>query len=776
MLDLKYVLRLASMVVLTILSACSWIDSDDDDDEAASIAPTAAFSTSLTSGSAPLEITFTDTSQPGSSAITGWSWAFGDGGTSSEQNPSYTYQNEGSYSPTLTVTTAVGSNSVTGPTIEVTPSNEPPTASFTSDISSGRAPLVVTFSDTSADGTSDINTWLWDFGDGNQSSEQNPQHTYANAGQYTVTLTVTSAAGSDSTTSASTIDVEAANIGISLALLQTDGRQIELSDLPQVTSTTFTVESVRFDANNDVIVEIRPDEASGILNLQADGFFESLVYLDSGLAASRQPLTLLPLTPPIQVNALLGGTYTGIDGAKVQFQPETLIDVDGRVPTDPVTLYIQPVNTNDRAERSAFPGSFLGRPLTLAEDIPIYSYGVVNMSLFDTAGRPVQLRDGATAELTLPIYAEQNLDETAVAAGQQIPFWILDEVTGIWEQQSLATVVEEPLAPTGFALAATTTHFSWFNTDAWGVPGSAPGGGTSQWCDLRVLIAGLEMNELYRISLSRATPGLPSSTITRTRAFTGDATTATIPAASGFIAQATKIDTDIADRAGFFCRDGNPVDITLDLSTEDTPEFLEFFATVRPVFEYNSDTELFEINRNRVTTSALFIKAENMLLNAPFMETPVELPTYLPFDEDLFPSDISPQIITATLTNDLGSVTEEAEIEYIEESSPLVDRVQAFTDPDGIAQFSWDVEGADTVAIYLLGPTFDPTNLGILFTDTDPNNVPTPELGFSTGGLRDYDGYVRIEFRNQYGATDIYGTLFGTQFCLPDSDLPCAAF
>ena len=51
----------------------------------------ASFEASPASGSAPLAVTFTDTSTPGTSPITAWSWNFGDGQTSSEQNPRHTY-------------------------------------------------------------------------------------------------------------------------------------------------------------------------------------------------------------------------------------------------------------------------------------------------------------------------------------------------------------------------------------------------------------------------------------------------------------------------------------------------------------------------------------------------------------------------------------------------------------------------------------------------------------------------------------------------------------
>jgi PKD repeat protein len=66
-----------------------------------------------------------------------------------------------------------------------------PTARFTANITEGAAPLPVKFSDQS-DGYPDV--WKWDFGDGTNSTDQNPTHTYA-SGIYTVNLTVANAAG-----------------------------------------------------------------------------------------------------------------------------------------------------------------------------------------------------------------------------------------------------------------------------------------------------------------------------------------------------------------------------------------------------------------------------------------------------------------------------------------------------------------------------------------------------------------------------------------------------
>ena len=70
--------------------------------------------------------------------------------------------------------------------------NQAPTASFTASPTSGNAPLTVNFDGTaSSDPDGTIDSYAWDFGDGNTGSDQTPIHEYTSAGTYTVTLTVT---------------------------------------------------------------------------------------------------------------------------------------------------------------------------------------------------------------------------------------------------------------------------------------------------------------------------------------------------------------------------------------------------------------------------------------------------------------------------------------------------------------------------------------------------------------------------------------------------------
>jgi len=153
----------------------------------------ADFTSNTTSGLGPLAVQFTDTSTGPPLA---WNWTFGDGGTSTLQHPAHTYSGANSYTVSLTVDngTGVGTNTKVR-TNYITVYAPPLVANFISNITTGSAPLTVPFIDIS---TGSPVTWAWIFGDigaGNTSTAQNPSHTYATHGRYTVNLTVTNASG-----------------------------------------------------------------------------------------------------------------------------------------------------------------------------------------------------------------------------------------------------------------------------------------------------------------------------------------------------------------------------------------------------------------------------------------------------------------------------------------------------------------------------------------------------------------------------------------------------
>lgn len=152
----------------------------------------ADFTASNLSGSIPLYVQFNDTTI--GSMVDTWEWTFGDyesGNTSTIQNPSYIYNNNGTYTVNLTV---INGTTISTKLRNITVYNTIPIADFTASNWSGSPPLYVQFTDTSTG--INITSWYWDFGDGNTSSLQNPEHTFENIGEYQVNLTVTNDGGS----------------------------------------------------------------------------------------------------------------------------------------------------------------------------------------------------------------------------------------------------------------------------------------------------------------------------------------------------------------------------------------------------------------------------------------------------------------------------------------------------------------------------------------------------------------------------------------------------
>ena len=176
---------------------------------------TPSFIATPTSGTAPLQVRFTDTS---TGSPTSWSWNFGDGSTSTLQHPSHVYASSGTYTARLTVSKSGVASSTTTRTITVANTNSLG-ASFTASPTSGAAPLTVQFRDTS---TGSPTSWSWNFGDGTTSTLRNPSHTYRRTGTFTARLTVAKP-GFASRTTTRTITVTASVIRPDLTITAFNG-------------------------------------------------------------------------------------------------------------------------------------------------------------------------------------------------------------------------------------------------------------------------------------------------------------------------------------------------------------------------------------------------------------------------------------------------------------------------------------------------------------------------------------------------------------------------
>jgi len=160
--------------------------------------PSPDFSADVLEGCLPVEVQFQDQSADVAPGAT-YEWTFGDGNTSGQENPGNQYNTPGLFTVSLTVhnTDRCGATTTKPNYIQANPN---PEAGFEAD------PWITTldtpdidFNDLSKS-DSTIISYEWDFGDGSTSSEENPTHTYLQAGEYDVVLYIETVNGCMDTT------------------------------------------------------------------------------------------------------------------------------------------------------------------------------------------------------------------------------------------------------------------------------------------------------------------------------------------------------------------------------------------------------------------------------------------------------------------------------------------------------------------------------------------------------------------------------------------------
>ncbi len=175
--------------------------------------PVAVAAADRTSGQAPLSVIYQAAgSYDPDDGIWQWFWEFGDGGTYYGGTAYHTYSSAGTWLTTLTVSDHRGGSSIATIPITVGAPNQPPTAIASANPVVGISPQSVSFSSAgSSDPDGTIVSYLWNFGDGETSSEANPTHVYALGGLFQAILTVSYNEGGSGTDSV-TIDIAQGNL------------------------------------------------------------------------------------------------------------------------------------------------------------------------------------------------------------------------------------------------------------------------------------------------------------------------------------------------------------------------------------------------------------------------------------------------------------------------------------------------------------------------------------------------------------------------------------
>lgn len=246
---------------------------------------------------------------------------------------------------------------------------------------------------------------------------------------------------------------------VAFTVIDTLGQPIAGATLRSARATALT----NAQGRADVSVSAGSEQ---VVAVEKAGFAEQVkvITLPAGSTASRLQAMLIAREAPLTITANeAGGSVGGKDGVKLSLPPGALVTSSGVAVTGPVEFTLTPVDVT-QLDIGAFPGLFEGMPTGAARSL-IISYGTAELVPRQN-GQKLQLAAGKSAEIELPMYVATHQNGSTAKAGDKVALWSLNAATGLWTQEGEGTVVRSTGSPTGLALRATITHFSWWNVDA----------------------------------------------------------------------------------------------------------------------------------------------------------------------------------------------------------------------------------------------------------------------------------------------------------------------
>lgn len=282
---------------------------------------------------AALTFTAAGSSDPKGEALT-YAWDFGDGQTGTGVTVAHTYAAAGTFTVTLTVTNTDHLTTSATTTATITPAAQAPLANAGGSYT-GVAGAAVSFNGTgSSDPRGETLSYSWDFGDSSaKSTLVSPQHTYAAAGTYTVTLTVTNTDNLQAVSTTSAVITAApqppvANAGgpytgvAGTALTFTAAASTDPKSEPLTYSWNFGDGGTGTGVNPTHTYASAGTYTATVTVLNSDGL--------SGSASALVTISAAPNQPPV---ANAGSSYTGIAGVAISFSGAGSSDPKGEALT-----------------------------------------------------------------------------------------------------------------------------------------------------------------------------------------------------------------------------------------------------------------------------------------------------------------------------------------------------------------------------------------------------------------------------------------------------------
>ncbi len=257
----------------------------------------------------------------------------------------------------------------------------------------------------------------------------------------------------------------------SVSINVTDTNGIPLEDVSVATRLSetqnlITAATGTTNIDGSTVINEIPEESDVVFVFEKNGYAAQVKTFETPEATEPALLSVVMIVKgaPQPFDADAAAELNGRDGAYLAVEANAFVDGDGNPVSGEIELQMTPVDVSTEAGLAAFPGSYTGIPEDGSGQTNIVSLGTTEFT-FSQGGEELQLAEGETAIIDMPMYVDTYPDGTAVQIGDEIPLWSLNEETGIWVQEGVGEVIAKPASPTGLAMRAEVSHFTWWNTD-----------------------------------------------------------------------------------------------------------------------------------------------------------------------------------------------------------------------------------------------------------------------------------------------------------------------
>jgi hypothetical protein len=199
------------------------------------------------------------------------------------------------------------------------------------------------------------------------------------------------------------------------------------------------------------------DKNAALVSAQKAGYFTAYRTFNATSGTNQVVIKLIKKNLSGTVSGTNGGDVTLTNGTKISLPGNGIVKAsDNSNYTGTVNVYASFIDPTAADILERVPGSFMANDKD-GKRVFLTSYGMMAVELESTAGEKLQVKSGNTATLTYAI--PSSLQSTAPAT---IPLWYVDEATGLWKEEGVAT-------KQGNNYVGTVQHFSFWNCDI-GVP------------------------------------------------------------------------------------------------------------------------------------------------------------------------------------------------------------------------------------------------------------------------------------------------------------------